>query len=159
MPSRVKPASHTHLARFASKPVPRAYVPKRARSRAAGKAEPVTSQDSLAAEVLLSLCPSGYRQFGADVGDGAVESAAPLPAGNDMEQKQVENVEPVSQPEQVMLKACTDNDTVIGGCTCCSSVRISSHLEVSKRSVDAWRTECITSVLWLVHCLHVVLMY
>ena len=106
MPSRVKPASHTHLARFASKPVPRAYVPKRARSRASGKAEPVTSQDSLAAEVLLSLCPSGYRQFGADVGDGAVESAAPSPAETDMEQKQVETVEPIAQAEQVLLKAC-----------------------------------------------------
>ncbi|KAL0049880.1 hypothetical protein WJX82_011620 [Trebouxia sp. C0006] len=82
LPTLANAAAHTHLARFASKPVPRAYVPKRARSKAggmSGRTEPVTSQDSLAAEVLLSLCPSGFRETGNDVGDGVVESAAPLP--------------------------------------------------------------------------------
>ena len=102
MPSRVKPASHTHLARFASKPVPRAYVPKKARSRAAGRAEPLTSQDSLAAEVLLSLCPSGYREHSSDVGDGAVDSAAPMAEESESEQRQTETVEPVLQAEQVL---------------------------------------------------------
>ncbi|KAL0034314.1 hypothetical protein WJX77_008756 [Trebouxia sp. C0004] len=82
LPTLAKAAAHTHLARFASKPVPRAYVPKRARSKAggmSGRTEAVTSQDSLAAEVLLSLCPSGFRETGNDVADGVVESAAPLP--------------------------------------------------------------------------------
>ena len=104
MPTRVKPPSHTHLARFASKPVPRAYVPKRARSRAAGRAEPVTSQDSLAAEVLLSLCPSGYREIVCDVGDGAVESAAPAHVESPVEQKQTEGqvAAPAADEEQVL---------------------------------------------------------
>ena len=104
MPTRVKPASHTHLARFASKPVPRAFVPKRARSRAAGRAEPVTSQDSLAAEVLLSLCPSGYREIGCDVADGAVESAAPAPVESPVEMMQIEeqSVMPAAHEEQVL---------------------------------------------------------
>ncbi|KAL0032345.1 hypothetical protein WJX79_006173 [Trebouxia sp. C0005] len=82
LPTLANAAAHIHLARFASKPVPRAYVPKRARSKAggmSGRTEPVTSQDSLAAEVLLSLCPSGFRETGNDVGDDVVESAAPLP--------------------------------------------------------------------------------
>lgn len=108
LPTRVKPASHTHLARFASKPVPRAYVPKRARSRAGGRAEPVTSQDSLAAEVLLSLCPSGYREIGCDVGDGAVESAAPSREESPLEQKPCEEqlVAPAAE-EQVLHAAVT----------------------------------------------------
>ena len=106
LPTRDKPASHTHLARFASKPVPRAYVPKKARSRAAGRAEPVTSQDSLAAEVLLSLCPSGYREIGCDVGDGAVESAAPAHMEMDQEQAEGPPTAPAAEYEQV-LKAVT----------------------------------------------------
>lgn len=105
MPTRVKPASHTHLARFASKPVPRAYVPKRARSRTfAGRAEPVTSQDSLAAEVLLSLCPSGYREIGCNVGDGAVESAAPAGEESLVEQMdtEVQPIAPIADEQQVL---------------------------------------------------------
>ncbi|KAL3157100.1 hypothetical protein ABBQ38_001346 [Trebouxia sp. C0009 RCD-2024] len=100
LPTRVKPASHTHLARFASKPVPRAYVPKKARSRAAGRAEPVTSQDSLAAEVLLSLCPSGYREIGCDMGDGAVESAAPERMEAEQEQAEGQLTVPAAEDEQ-----------------------------------------------------------
>ena len=95
MPTLVK-AAHTHLARFASKPVPRAYVPKRARSRAGGmsaRTEPVTSQDSLAAEVLLSLCPSGFREMASDVGDGVVDSAA---------------LSPEAAPDQPLAHACVE---------------------------------------------------
>ena len=75
-----------------------------------GRTEPVTSQDSLAAEVLLSLCPSGFRETGNDVGDGVVESAAPLPveepvqsAGSLPMQQPVEPVESTPD-EQVTLQ-------------------------------------------------------
>ena len=75
-----------------------------------GRTEPVTSQDSLAAEVLLSLCPSGFRETGNDVGDGVVESAAPLPvekavqsAGGLPLEEPVEPVEPIPD-EQVTLQ-------------------------------------------------------
>ena len=124
MPTRVKPASHTHLARFASKPVPRAYVPKRARSRAAGRAEPVTSQDSLAAEVLLSLCPSGYREIGCDVGDGAVESAAPARIEGIIEQKQTEEqaVAPAAHEEQVLQGSDICGVCSVGIIACCCSL-------------------------------------
>lgn len=124
MPTRVKPAAHTHLARFASKPVPRAYVPKRARSRATGRAEPVTSQDSLAAEVLLSLCPSGYREIGCDVGDGAVESAAPVRMESLMEQKQTEEqaVAPAADKEQVLQGSDVCSVCSLGMIACCCSL-------------------------------------
>lgn len=62
-----------------------------------GRTEPVTSQDSLAAEVLLSLCPSGFRETGNDVGDGVVESAAPLPVE---EPVQSAGALPVDQPTE-----------------------------------------------------------
>ncbi len=75
-----------------------------------GRTEPVTSQDSLAAEVLLSLCPSGFRETGNDVGDGVVESAAPLPveepvqsAGANSIDQPMEPVEPIPD-EQVRLQ-------------------------------------------------------
>ena len=124
MPTRVKPASHTHLARFASKPVPRVYVPKRARSRAAGMAQPVTSQDSLAAEVLLSLCPSGYREIGCDVGDGAVESAAPARMESPVELKQTEEqvVAPAADEEQVLQSSDICSICSLGTLACYGSL-------------------------------------
>ena len=60
-----------------------------------GRTQPVTSQDSLAAEVLLSLCPSGFRETGNDVGDGVVESAAPLPVEEPL---QSAGALPIDQP-------------------------------------------------------------
>lgn len=74
-----------------------------------GRAEPVTSQDSLAAEVLLSLCPSGFREMGSDVGDGVVESAATVPVEAPVQDTSVEAVEPPppASDEQVSLQDCT----------------------------------------------------
>lgn len=59
-------------------------------------------QDSLAAEVLLSLCPSGFREIGSDVGDGVVESAAPLPADSSVQDMACDSAtEPVpSAPDE-----------------------------------------------------------
>ena len=75
LPTLAKARPTSQLARFASKQVHHAYVPKRARSRATGPASSVqlTTQDSLAAEALLSLCPSGAREMVSDA--GVVESA------------------------------------------------------------------------------------
>ena len=123
LPTLVKPAAHTHLARFASKPVPRAYVPKRARSKAAGiggRTDPPTSQDSLAAEVLLSLCPSGFRDMGSDVGEGVVESAVPVPVEAPEQDLQLSSVaepmqsvdEQVGLPEPLLIQSALS-------CVCC----------------------------------------
>lgn len=74
LPTLAKGRHTSQLARFASKPVSRSYVPKRARSRTSGPANSIqlTTQDSLAAEALLSLCPSGTRDM---MSAGVVESA------------------------------------------------------------------------------------
>lgn len=142
LPTRVKPASHTHLARFASKPVPRAYVPKKARSRAAGRAEPVTSQDSLAAEVLLSLCPSGYREIGCDMGDGAVESAAPERMEAEQEQAEGQLTVPAAEDEQV-LEAVTyvGPHCMLLQLTCCASPCI-TFLSIGQEWLCVWVCVC-----------------
>lgn len=117
MPTLLKSRHTSQLARFASKQVPRAYVPKRARSRISGPTSSVqlTTQDSLAAEALLSLCPSAPRDMASDA--GIVES---VPASSADAAMYTAASGPVSSPVMSDQQVCFTTVKTLGSHFMCS---------------------------------------